>query len=350
MKRNITRLCALLLSAGLALAGCGGIDKTAALVNVDGGSDTITLGYGNFVARTTQAQYDVLYRMYYGDTYWSQAIGEGTMESSVKDDVLAQLQEEYLTRLHASEVGVSMNDEQTDAIDQAVAEFMADNTKEGLAQLGATEDLVREYLTNETWLYLVREKIRGEAEVDIDEADYRTKAFTYVYFNINGHYDETFTNWVNLTEEEQEQLGVDAQKLADADPEEFNDVANELGQSLLKQTYTPQDLGSDSYVLDQAVLEAAEKLGNGETSDAIEVEGKGWYVIRMDSIYDEEATAEAVEAAEEEARDAHYQEVLDGWKEGLTWEVNEDLWAQVSFKDLFEELPHEHEEEAEDAE
>ncbi len=349
MKKIVTRLAAVLLSAGLLLSGCGGIDKTATLVNIDGGSETISLGYANFVARTTQAQYDVLYRLYYGDTYWSQTMGEGTMESSVKTDVLDMIEEEYLTRTHASEVGVTMNEEQTDAIEQAVAEFMADNTKEGLEQLGATEDLVREYLTNETWLYLVREQIRSEAEVEIDEDDYRTKAFTYVYLNINGHYDETYTNWISLTEEEQEQLGEDAKTLADADPEKFNDVANELGASILKQTYTPQDLGSDSYALDQAVLEAAEKLDEGEVSDAIEVEGMGWYVVRMDNTNDEEATAEAVEQAEEDARDAHYQEILDGWKEGITWEVNEDLWAQVTFKDLFEELEHEHEEEATEA-
>ena len=281
-----------------------------------------------------------------GDSYWSQAVGEGTMETMVKEDVLTAIEDQYLLRQHAADYGVSLNEEQTDAIDSAVAEFIADNTKEGLAQLGATEDLVREYLTNQTYGTLVEQAIKDEAEVEIDEKDYITKAYTYVYFNINGHYDESYTNWITLTEEEQEQLAVDAQTLADADPDDFNDVANELGQSMLKQTYNSTDLGDENYALDQAVLEAAEKLGNGETSDVIEVEGMGYYVIRMDNVYDEDATAEAVADAEEEQRQAHLDEILNGWKEAITWEVNEEAWAQVTFKDLFEELEHEHEEEA----
>ena len=137
-RNRIAKAAAGVLAAAVLLAGCGGIDKTATLVTINGGEDTITLGYGNFAARTAQAQYDLVYRMFYGDSYWSQAVGEGTMETMVKEDVLTAIEDQYLLRQHAADYGVSLNEEQTDAIDSAVAEFLADNTKEGLAQLGAT--------------------------------------------------------------------------------------------------------------------------------------------------------------------------------------------------------------------
>ena len=111
------------LTAAVLFTGCGGIKPDATLVTIntgDGSKDTITLGYGNFSARYQQALYDQFLLAYYGEGMWSQDMyGTGTtMQDETKQSVMDRIEDQYVAKLHASDYGVALSDEQNKAVAQ----------------------------------------------------------------------------------------------------------------------------------------------------------------------------------------------------------------------------------------
>ena len=91
---------------------------------------------------------------------------------------------------------------------------------------------------------------------------------------------------------------------------------------------------STVYTLDDAVIEAAKKLKEGEISEVISTDDN-YYVVRMESLFDEEATENKKKSIVTDRKNDHYTEVLDGYKENVKYELNEDEWAKVKFDELF---------------
>ena len=182
MKNRLTRMAAVAMAAIALFTGCG-INYNATLVTItnDGEMDKISLGYGNFVARYTQALYDSYYGSILSDGFWdTDMYGNGnTMEADTKDSVMDEMKTAYLCKVHAAEYGVELTDDQTKAIDAAAKKFMEENDEKALSELGAKEDYVRDYLTYRTYYVMVKEKVDAEAPADFASED--------VLFNI-GYY------------------------------------------------------------------------------------------------------------------------------------------------------------------
>ena len=60
-----------------------------------------------------------------------------------------------------------------------------------------------------------------------------------------------------------------------------------------------------------------------------------YYVVRLDQEVDEEATEENRANIIEQRQSDLYDEVLEGWKEGVEWVVDTDVWDTVTFDNLF---------------
>ena len=82
------------------------------------------------------------------------------------------------------------------------------------------------------------------------------------------------------------------------------------------------------------MIEAAKKLKEGEISEVISTDDN-YYVVRMESLFDEEATENKKKSIVTDRKNDHYTEVLDGYKENVKYELNEDEWAKVKFDELF---------------
>ena len=177
MKNRVFKMCAVVLASVALLAGCG-INQNATLITItnDGSMDSISLGYGNFVARYTQAMYDGYYGSVLSDGFWNNDMyGNGnTMEEDTKDSVLDEMKTYYLCKAHASDYGVELTDEQVAAIDAAAKQFMKDNGDRAIEELGAKEDYVRDYLTYRTYYVLVKEAVDAQAPEDTKETDAET--------------------------------------------------------------------------------------------------------------------------------------------------------------------------------
>ena len=86
--------------------------------------------------------------------------------------------------------------------------------------------------------------------------------------------------------------------------------------------------------LDEKVIEAANKLKEGKISKVI-VTDDNYYVVRMDSTFDKEATEAKKKSIVTTRKNEHYTEVCDGYKEKVKFELNEEEWAKVKFDEPF---------------
>lgn len=347
-KKIVSVMAAMALAMSFAFAGCGEksekIDTEATLITINEGEDTVSLGYGNFVARYTQAYYDQMYMAYFGETMWQTDLqGTGTtFEDDIKNSILDVIEEDYLCKIHADEYGVSLTDEDKAAIDEAVEKFMSSNSQEALDAVGATEEYVRTYLEYETYENKVAAAVKESAGIQVSKEEAWQRAFTYALFGTATATDAD-GNQIEVTDEYIAQQEAAATALAEA--EDFDSALENSGATTSSSTYTKGDV--ESAYFDAAVIEAAEALEEGQVSSVVYVEGTGYYVIRIDSDYDEDATKAQINNLTSEKEGAFYEDTLASWKEAVVWSVDEAQWALVKYDVLFKAVEAE---EAADAE
>ena len=240
------------LAATVLFTGCGKISPNATIVIIntgDGSKDTITLGYGNLTAKYQQSMYDQFLLGYYGEGMWSSDMsGTGsTLEDDTKDGVLTDMEEQYLAKLHASDYGITLTEEQNTAIADAAAQFISANSKESLDAMGTTEEYVKQYLEYRTYYSLVSNSAKEAADADIKDKDYWMRTLTYVAFDTTGKTDET-GHLVKYTEDEIADMKSQAKHLSEA--KDFDATVEELG--FTGQTY--------SYLKGETEVETMDKL------------------------------------------------------------------------------------------
>ncbi|MBO5617888.1 hypothetical protein [Pseudobutyrivibrio sp.] len=318
------------LSAVVLMTGCGKINPNETLVTINTGDakDTISLGYGNFAARYQQSMYDQYLLSYYGEDMWkSDMSGSGsTLEEDTKDGVLEDMESQYLTKLHASDYGVELTEDQKNDIAKAAKKFISDNSKESLEAMGATEEYVKEYLEYRTYYSLVSAAAKEASDADIKDEDCWMRTFTYVLFDTTGKKDEE-GNVTEYTDDEIAELKTQAKELSTS--EDFDAKVEELG--LTTQNYSYLKGESEDSTMDMSIISEAEKLKEGEQSGVIVVDGVGFYVIKLTADHDEDASQTKRESLQSEAFD----KLLDEWKEAITWKVNDKAWEKVKFDSLF---------------
>ena len=319
------------LSAVVMMTGCGKINSNETLVTIkteDGTKDTISLGYGNFVARYQQAMYDQYLLAYYGEDMWkSDMSGSGsTLQEDTKDGVLEDMEAQYLAKVHASDYGVEISKDQKNDIAEAAKKFISDNDKESLKAMGATEEYVKEYLEYRTYYALVSEAAKDASDADIKDEDCWMRSFSYVLFDTTGKTDAD-GNKTDLTDDEIAEMKTQAKELSTS--EDFDAKVEELGLTTQNFSYLKGE--SEDEAMDMSVIEEAEKLKEGEQSGVIVVEGTGMYVIKLTSDHDEDASNSKRESLQSEAFD----KLMDEWKEAITWKVNDKAWEKVQFDSLF---------------
>ena len=91
--------------------------------------------------------------------------------------------------------------------------------------------------------------------------------------------------------------------------------------------------GDDDTLLDDKLKEAAKTLQDGQVYGEV-VEGENaYFVVRMDSVLDREATdAEKENIVSERQQDA-YNDLLDQWKDDADITVNNREWDKVTLTD-----------------
>lgn len=330
---NTKKFTALLLSGVMAasvLAGCGGIDKDAVVATLDG--QEIKLGVANFAARLQQAQYDDFYTAYFGEDVWnSDRYGNGTtMQDNLKDSVIGSIEDMYVLKNHMDDYGVAFSEEDQTAIKTTAAEFMSVNTDDALEAMGATEDIVEEYLTLVTIQTRMREAIIVDADTNVSDEEANTSDYSYVVISKTS-YKDADGNTVDYTDEEKADLADTVKKFQSAATTvTLEDAADEFGY-----TVSTGSFASDNTTLDADVLAALQGLTEeGQVSDVVETDSS-YYVLRLDTITDADKTEQHRQEIIGNRQSELYSKVLQGYKDEAEWVLNEKVWKTVTFDNLF---------------
>ena len=335
-KKIVTILLTAAMLSSFTVAGCGSaIDTSAAAATLDG--KEISMGVANFMAQCQAAQMEAYLLSYYGEDMWSQDSGSGdgsTMEDSTKESVMENLQEYYLLDAHTADYDVTLTDEEKNAITQAAAKFISDNSSGTLNVMGATQETVEEMLR----LYKIQSKMRTAITDTIDknvsDKECAQKTFSYVKFDKAG---DAASDTDTTADDAQTDPKADAEAFLDAANDDMEAAAESSEYTVLTCSYGSGDLSEDDNTtsMEVAVLEAADKLKDGELADGLVETDSAYYVIRMDSTDDKDAAETKKNSILSERRNDKYDEVLEGYKDGCKWEINEEAWDKVNFDELY---------------
>lgn len=339
---NVKKLAALCMTGVLTasmLSGCG-INPNKTVATMEG--QTVTLGITNFMARYQQAISDELYRSYFGEDVWSQDLyGNGsTMEDNFKENVVDTLHEMYTLQAHMGDYGVSLSNDETAAIDAAVNAFMAANDADTLKEMGATEDIVKEFLTLSTIQSKMYDAIIADADTNVSDEEANMRGYTYVRAGIVGYYDES-SNYISYTEEEIADIEATFAQMYEEidDTNSLEDVAESYGYSATTGAY-----GASDDTLDENVKNALDALSAGQMSSVITTDS-ALYLVRVDSETDADATEKNRNKIIEDRQGTLYADTVAGWQENDGWTVKEKALSKISYKNGFV-APHEEETES----
>lgn len=322
----LTAVAALSFSA---LTGCGNkVDNDAVVSTV--GETEIKLGVANFYARYQECNLESLYQYYFGENFWGSIMAEDvTYEESTKDSIMEELQEYYLLAAHAEEYNVSITEEELAAFEDAADAFLNANKNDAKKLISADKETVVEYLRLVKLAERMKEAIIADVDTNVSDEEAAQKRLRYVRFATS--VVATDDTVLDLTDEEKADVMDEATAFYKAAT--ANGSLEAAAEEADLDSYTVT-FDKDSTDIDPEVIEAADVLEEGAfAAEIIEAEG-GYYVVQLESAFDEEATEAEKEDIVSTRENELYNSVVEEWREATEITLNEDVWAQVSFETL----------------
>ena len=238
----------------------------------------------------------------------------------------------YIMKEKAADYGVEVTSDDETAIADAAAQFMQDNDEDTLKELAVSEDQVKTLLELETYRQRIYDPIRNEAEVNITDEEAQQSSFSYVSISISG---DDLTDDDIATRKEQAQEILDKMK---EDPtadmgetaKAVDDTYSGLTGTIFTNDSDDEDI-SNSY--DDAVVEALRTLKDGEVYGELVETDSSVYVLRMDKVNDEDATASKKESLENTKRSEYYSETTQKWLDDADITVNDKVLSTLTITD-----------------
>lgn len=341
MNGTVKKIAGLLLAGVMgtaSLTGCSGtIDGTKPLITC--GEDTVTVGTGNLMLRMNQATMLSYYSMMGGSTtgIWDQDAGnDKTYGETTRDDVISNLETMVLLKQHAGDYDVEVTDEEKTKIEEAAKAFMEANTEETINTLSVSQSDVENLLTLYTYQSKMYEPMTADVDTNVEDEEAAQSKITYCRVDISDTQNEDGTTTA-LTDEEKQAKKDQAQAVLDKlqaseDPAsaDMDALAKEVNEDLSAVDNTFDD---EDTLLDDKLKEAAKTLQDGQVYDQV-VEGENaYFVVRMDSVLDRDATDQEKENIVSERKQEAYDKLLEQWTEDADITVNEKEWKKATLTD-----------------
>ena len=401
MSKYGKRILAAGMCASMAMGLLTGCSSSNDEVVAKMGDAKLTLGEANFMLRYSQAQTQSYLGAMFGEgtnvfqqdlTGSGQAYGE-----TVKESVLNDLKDMTILEQHMSDYNVELTDEDKAAIEEAAKQFIADNSKDVLKEMSATEETVSRILT----LYTIQSKMETAIEADVDtevsDEEAAQKTIQYAYFTIpetesetedateatsadeSASETETGTEAVSETETETEATS-ESETVAETETEATSETeaaseaasaetsedtteseteesaekketretvqgvidAVQSGETLEdavkaadeSKSLTSYSYGADEETLNENLKNAADALSDGEiASEPVEGEN-GFYVVQMVSTFDRDATDQKKEEIIKDRKKELYDNKIAEW-DTESFDINEKVWDKVTFEEIF---------------
>lgn len=317
----------------LALAGCSG--KTQSL----GGTTRVVLttGFGRDevfrIEKSSCSLAEIMvyltntknqYENTFGREIWDASYNGETLEENIKDTVLARMARIKALNLLAAKYGIALDQNEQEQARQA-ARIYYDSLKDAEKKaMGADEELLckmyGEYaLSEKVYRYLI-------ADINPEISDDEARTITVQHILIKTYSLDENGERVEYTREAKEEAYKRAQEALKRarDGDEFTSLIAE---------YSEDPNTSYSFIkgsMDPAFEEAAFNLGTDEISGIVETR-HGYHIIKCISTFDRDETdRNKIEIVEQRRREV-FNEEYSGFVEGLTRNLNQKLWEQVTF-------------------
>ena len=319
------------------LSGCGSksIDGEKTVATVDG--TAIPMGVVSLYARESQAQTVAMYQSFMGNAsnIWSQVVDEKsgkTYGEQAAEQFMEQVELMYIMKEKAADYDVEVTSDDETAIAEAAAQFMKDNDEDTLKELAVSEEQVKTLLELETYRQRIYEPIRNEAEVDITDEEAQQSSFSYVSISISG--DDLSEDDITARKEQAQEI---LDKMKEDPTADMGETAKAVDESYSGLTGTifandseDEDI-SNSY--DDAVVEALRTLKDGEVYGELVETDSSVYILRMDKVNDEDATASKKESLENTKRSNYYTETTQKWLDDAEITVDDKVLATLTITD-----------------
>lgn len=342
MNKAAKKITGVLLAGALgtaSLAGCGSsqVDGTQPLLT--SGEDTVTVGTGNLMLRMNQATMLSYYSMMGASTsgIWSQDAGEGeTYGDTTKANVLDELENMLVQKQHAADYDVTISEEEQSKIEEAAQAFMDANTEETIQSLAVSQSDVESLLELYTYQTKMYDPMVADVDTNVEDSEAAQSRITYCRIDISDTQNDDGTT-TPLTDEEKQAKKDQAQAILDqlqasADPAsaDMDAIAQGVSEDLSAVDNT---FGDDDTLLDDKLKEAARTLQDGQVYGEV-VEGENaYFVVRMDSVLDREATDQQKESIVSDRQQEAYNDLLSQWKDETDITVNDKEWEKVTLTD-----------------
>lgn len=333
-KRAAVAALAGVMAMGL-LTGCGEkkLDGTKTVATVNG--TEIPMGVLSIMVRQSQAQTEAMYASFMGGSdfaIWETEAEEGkTFGQQAVEQSLEELETMYIMKEKAADYGVEVTEEDQKAIAEAAAEFIKANSQETIEKLAVTEEQVKTYLELRTYEARMHDPIVADVDTEVSEEESQQSSFSYVSIST-----------ADLEEKEIKKKKEEAQEILDnmkKDPKaDFEEVAKAVNEEYTAldgtfDTTAPKDEEDASSSYPAKVLEVLRSLKDGEMGpDVIETD-TGYYVVRLDKINDEEATADKKDSIIEERKSELYTDTTASWREEAEITVDKKVLKTLTITD-----------------
>ena len=273
MSKYGKRILAAGMCASMAMGLLTGCSSSNDEVVAKMGDTKLTLGEANFMLRYSQAQTQSYLGAMFGEgtnvfqqdlTGSGQAYGE-----TVKESVLNDLKDMTILEQHMSDYNVELTDEDKAAIEEAAKQFIADNSKEVLKEMSATEETVSRILT----LYTIQSKMETAIEADVDtevsDEEAAQKTIQYAYFTIPETENETEDTTEAASEGESETT-TEAASEDESETVAETEAASETetGTEAASESETVAETETEAISETEAVSEAASEETSEDTTES----------------------------------------------------------------------------------
>lgn len=311
--------------AALTLGGCGAKD-TEVVATVYG--NEVSLGEAGLYAIYQQAQYEQFYSMYLGTTVdWSQEYDGKTMEDETKESMLETFKKMQIVAAHADDYGITISEEEQAKITEAAKALVEANDEKAKKALHISEESATALFKTYYLYNHVSKAMIADVDREVSDDEAAQKKMSYVEFSLAGTTDEE-GNTVELTEEEKAAIKTTAETVVAAGAEGMEGALENTDYTVSETTFD-----EESTSLDEAVYTAANGLKEGEVSSVIETES-AYYVVRLDSEFDEEATESKKEEIISERETEAFDKLYEEWEaEEGAFVLDEAMWKTIRFKD-----------------
>lgn len=264
------------------------------------------------------------YESIYGQQIWEHKIGEETLESKVKDVVLARLAQIKTMNLLARQRGIELTAQEEAEVTRAAQAYYASLNDTEIAVMGIDESVVEQLYREYALANNVYNRIIEGTNPEISDDEARTVTVSQIFvktYALNGEGEK-----VPYTE--------DGRKAAFDKIKNIQKMLRE-GESFdeLATRYSENGQLTISFrkgEMDPAYEETAFELGNEEVSKIIETES-GYYIIKCISTLDREQTDRNKEKIMEQRKEEAFSAIYDEFVLTQIRNLNDELWNQVQF-------------------